>query len=141
MRFLQADYHPVYAVSPCSSLDSGPSYNILDLADVADAFVANSTSQCCASRSSSALISMAQSLQISHKFYIFLSCCLSSYSCFSVISHRHHDCFGRLRLPLFFQLSIACDVSYSRYLKVRIWSTLLSLYRQFAAPRFFSDHE
>jgi len=28
-------------VSPCSSLDSGPSYGILNLADVADVFVAN----------------------------------------------------------------------------------------------------
>jgi len=28
--------HPVYTISSCSSLDSGPSYNILNLAEVAD---------------------------------------------------------------------------------------------------------
>jgi len=34
MRFLQADYHPVHMASPCFSLDFGPSYAILNLADV-----------------------------------------------------------------------------------------------------------
>jgi hypothetical protein len=33
--------HLVCMVSPCSSPDSGPSYDILNLADVADIFVAN----------------------------------------------------------------------------------------------------
>jgi len=33
--------HPVYIVSPCLSSDSGPSYVILTLADVADVFGAN----------------------------------------------------------------------------------------------------
>jgi len=43
LRFLQAGYR-----SSClhgSSLDSGPSYRILNLANVVDIFVANSTSQ------------------------------------------------------------------------------------------------
>jgi len=35
----------VYMASSCSFLDSGPSYDILDLADVANVFVANSISQ------------------------------------------------------------------------------------------------
>jgi len=33
--------HAVYTVSSCSFLDSGPSYDIVDLADVANVFVAN----------------------------------------------------------------------------------------------------
>jgi len=34
--------HPVYTISPCSCPDYDSSYDILDLADVADVFVANS---------------------------------------------------------------------------------------------------
>jgi len=37
--------HPVYTISPCSPPDSGPSYDISDLADVADVSVANSIPQ------------------------------------------------------------------------------------------------
>jgi len=37
--------HPVYTDSSCSSPDSGPSYDILDLADIADVLVANSMLQ------------------------------------------------------------------------------------------------
>jgi len=41
--------HPVHMVSPCSSPDSGPFYDILNLANVADVFIADSISQSIAS--------------------------------------------------------------------------------------------
>jgi len=42
--------HLVHVLSSCSSSDSGPFYDILDLADVANVFVANSVSPSVASR-------------------------------------------------------------------------------------------
>jgi len=44
--------HPVFTVHPCSFADSGLSYDILDLADVADVFVADSTPRSIASDAS-----------------------------------------------------------------------------------------
>jgi hypothetical protein len=35
-------YHSIYMIFPCSFPDTGTSYDILNLADVADVFVANS---------------------------------------------------------------------------------------------------
>jgi len=46
LRFLPAGYRPTCLhVSPCSSPDSGPSCDILNLADVVDIFVSNSMPQ------------------------------------------------------------------------------------------------
>jgi len=52
LRFLPVIIHPVYMVSSCSSSDSGPSRDILNLADVADVLVANSIPQSVASDAS-----------------------------------------------------------------------------------------
>jgi hypothetical protein len=65
----------VILISSCSSPDSGPAYDILDLADVTDVLVVNSTSQSIASDASQVLISVVLRMRVSalvSMFYLLL---------------------------------------------------------------------